>query len=152
MTENILFEIEIKINSITEIRGDSKSVSVVYFRGNVFSRFFKGKVMPGAADTQIHYKDRPTTLSARYVLEGTDREKNKCKIFIENNGAEKDGSIITKPFIVTDSPALKWIETANLFGRVVSANDNIIIQIYEEEKDDNKRNNVTIQSCRNHHL
>lgn len=133
MTENILLEIKIKIDNITEIHGGSKSVSMVYFSGNASSRFFKGKVMPSASDTQIHHKNKPTTLSARYVLEGVDCENNNCKIFIENNGVEKDGNIITKPFIITDSPALKWIETANLFGKVISENNNLIIRIYSEE-------------------
>lgn len=130
MKENILLEIEIKIDNITQIHSDSKSVSMVYFSGNAFSRFFSGKVMSGAADTQIHYKDRPTELSARYILEGVDCENNNCKIFIENNGAEKDGSIITKPFIITDSDALKWLETTDLYGEVISKNGNVIIRIY----------------------
>ena len=133
MIENTLLEIEIEIDNVIEIHGVSKSVSIVYFSGNAFSKFFKGKVMPCAADTQIHYKDKPTILSARYVLEGVDCENNNCKIFIENNGVEKDGNIITKPFIITNSPALKWIETANLFGKVISENNNLIIRIYSEE-------------------
>lgn len=72
MTENILLEIEVKIDYITEIHGENSSVSIVYFSGNASSSFFRGKVMSGAADTQIRYKDKPTTLSARYVLEGVD--------------------------------------------------------------------------------
>lgn len=134
MTENILLEIEIKIDNITEIHGGSKSVSIVYFSGKASSRFFTGKVMSGAADTQIHYKDRPTELSARYILEGVDYENNYCKIFIENNGAERGGSIITKPFIITDSAALKWLETTDLSGEVIPKNGNVIIRIYGEER------------------
>ena len=134
MTENILLEIEIKIDNITEIHGGSKSVSIVYFSGKASSRFFTGKVMSGAADTQIHYKDRPTELSARYILEGVDCENNDCKIFIENNGAERGDSIITKPFIITDSAALKWLETTDLSGEAISKNGNVIIRIYGEER------------------
>lgn len=134
MTENILLEIAIKIDNITEIHGGSKSVSIVYFSGKASSRFFTGKVMSGAADTQIHYKDRPAELSARYILEGVDYENNNCKIFIENNGAERGGSIITKPFIITDSAALKWLETTDLSGEVISENGNVIIRIYGEER------------------
>lgn len=133
MKENILLEIEIEIDNIAKIHGNDKSVSIVYFSGNASSQFFKGTVMPGAADTQISCTGKPTTLSARYVLEGVDCENNACKIFIENNGVEKDGSIITKPFIITNSPALKWIETVNLFGKVISENNNLIIRIYSED-------------------
>ena len=133
MTESILLEISIKIESVTEIHGGGKSICLVCFGGNASSRFFKGTVMPGAADMQIHYTDRPAELSARYILDGVDCENNKCKIFIENNGMENGGEIITKPFIVTDSPALKWLEDADLYGRVISENDNLIIRICREE-------------------
>ena len=134
MTENILLEIEIKIDNITEIHGGSKSVSMVYFSGNASSRFFTGKVMSGAADTQIHYTDRPAELSARYILEGVDCDNNDCKIFIENNGAESGSSIITKPFIITDSPTLKWLETTDLYGEVISEIGNVIIRICGDER------------------
>lgn len=134
MTESILLEIAIKIESVTEIHGGGKSICLVCFGGNASSRFFKGTVMPGAADMQIHNKNKPTELSARYILEGVDCENNNCKIFIENNGAEKDGSIITKPFIITDSPTLKWLETTDLYGEVISENGNVIIRIYGDER------------------
>ena len=133
MTESILLEIAIKIESVTEIHSGGKSICLVCFGGNASSRFFKGTVMPGAADMQIHNKNKPTALSARYILDGVDCENNKCKIFIENNGMENGGEIITKPFIVTDSPALKWLEDADLYGRVISENDNLIIRICREE-------------------
>lgn len=137
MTKNILLEINIKIDNVTEIYGEKESVSIVTFGGDSYSQLFTGKILPGAVDTQIHYNDKPTVFSARYVLDGLDHENNRCKIFIENNGSENAGSIITKPFIVTDSNTLKWMETADLSGRVFSENGNIIVRIYGGKENDN---------------
>ena len=134
MNENALFEINVKIDNVTEVKGGKAIVYFVSFHGEVNSPIFTGKVISDAVDTQIHYENGLKTLSARYILEGVDSENNDCKIFIENNGIEKDGKIKTTPTIITDSPGLKHLEMAQLSGRVISEHENIIIKIFEENR------------------
>ena len=133
MNETPVIEIHIKIKDTVSIQGDRSAVSIVSFSGEASSPSFKGKVLPGAADTQIKRADGTKTLSARYILEGVDSEGNACKIFIENNGTDNGGEIRTTPTVITDSPALKHLETAPLYGSVVSENGDLIVRIFEED-------------------
>lgn len=48
---------------------------------------FEGTILPGAIDTQIIGSDgKLHTLSARYMVKGTDHTGEPCTIYIENNG------------------------------------------------------------------
>ena len=134
MSENTIFEINVKIDNVTEVKGGKAIVYFVSFHGEVNAPIFTGKVISDAVDTQIHYENGLKILSARYILEGVDSENNRCRIFIENNGIEKDGKITTTPTIITDSPVLKYLETAQLSGSVISSNEDIIIKIFEENR------------------
>ena len=130
MNETPALEIHIKIKDTVSIQGDRSAVSIVSFGGEASSPSFKGKVLSGAADTQIKRVDGAKTLSARYILEGVDCEGSACKIFIENNGTDIGGGIKTTPTVITDSPALKHLETAPLYGSVVSKNGDLIVRIF----------------------
>ncbi len=132
MTDNLIFEINITINEVKEVIGAKGSVRMVNFGGNIFSPLFNGEIIPGAVDTQIQYNADVKKLSARYILEGKDIAQNPCRIFIENNGTENNGIVITTPVIITDSPELQWLENAVLKGRVVSENNQLVVKIYEE--------------------
>ena len=134
MNETPALEIHIKIKDTVSIQGDRSAVRIVGFGGKASSALFKGKVLSGAADTQIERADGTKTLSARYILEDVDSEGNSCKIFIENNGTDNGGELRTTPTVITDSPTLKHLETAPLYGSVVSGNGDLIVQIFEEDK------------------
>jgi len=132
MTDNLIFEINITVNEVKEVIGAKGSVRMISFGGHVFSPLFNGNVIPVAVDTQIQYNTAAKKLSARYILEGKDISGNHCRIFIENNGIDNNGIIITTPIIITDSPQLQWLENAVLKGTVVSENNQLIVKIYEE--------------------
>ena len=87
---------------------------------SVTVRILKGEFCREELDTQKSFILRARSLSARYILEGTDRNGKECRIFIENNGtADKEGRIeYTKPKIITDSESLGWMETADLTGTI----------------------------------
>lgn len=73
-------------------------------------------------------------LSARYMLEGEDFEGNKCRMFIENNGSNNEaGEMVTRPVIVTDSPALSWMEEAELVGSLSFEEGLVVIHICKED-------------------
>lgn len=65
MNETLVIEIHIKIEDTVSIQSDKSAVSIVNFSGEASSPSFKGKVLSGAADTQIERADGAKTLSAR---------------------------------------------------------------------------------------
>ena len=110
-----VLRVYVNVTGCHEVVSGDKTVRMLPFNGTCDGPFFKGTILSGGVDTQKGYADGEGTLSARYMIEGTDCEGNVCKLFIENNAEfNKD----TVPNIITDSPALKWLETAKLRGRI----------------------------------
>lgn len=128
--EREILEIAVTVDGVTEVAGAAGTVRMIMFGGTASGEFFSGRVMPCAVDTQID-SGGFTTLSARYILDGRDADGHKCRIFVENNGTNKNGTISTKPKILTDSPVFKRFEAANLSGTVVTENDCLIVKIFE---------------------
>lgn len=123
------FELNIYIDQSYSVENEENKVCMILFHGDCNCDFFTGKVLPGGVDTQKFFPKNTMTLSARYILEGTDSDGTPTKIFIENNGhCHKDGKITTKPLIITDNPNLKWLETTPIIGTVKGAQNGIIIQ------------------------
>lgn len=135
-----ILSINIRITEVCEIKCGEEEVSMIHFTGAADGPAFYGKVLPGAVDTQMKRKNCKRTLSARYCLEGRDYENHPCRIFIENNAATDEtdpaGAILTKPVILTDSPALEWLNRAELEGKVLPAPDGVVIKIYAAEKEE----------------
>lgn len=120
------------------VRGGESTAAMVFFEGEADSPYFRGRVLPGGCDTQ-RITENLFQLSARYVLEGTDAEGRPCRIFVENNGEVReppaDGVTHTHPAVLTDSPALQWLERAKLSGTATGeGEDRVLIQIYAEDE------------------
>lgn len=136
---NEIITILISILGSSMVVGGDETVNFVPFSGEAKSEYFQGKVVDGGVDTQTYTKTGGT-LSARYVLEGTDCSGKKCKIFIENNG--KVGEEFTHPRIVTDSDTLKFLNNANLKGKLDSTNGQLTIRIYKDDAE--QKSNVQL--------
>lgn len=123
--------INVRIKEALEVKGSTNGATMILFDGDCDCDNFKGKILPGGVDTQRIGKDGFVSLSARYIMEGIDRDGQPCRIFIENNGEiQSDGRIVTSPCILTDSDALKHLETAALTGTVEGAPDGVVIHIF----------------------
>ncbi|UOK60971.1 DUF3237 domain-containing protein [Paenibacillus sp. OVF10] len=83
-----LFTVHVNIEKSFDLQNsEDDSVVMITFTGSVTGKYFEGTVLGGGVDTQIIGKDAgPHTLSARYMLQGTDNSGRSCKIYIENNG------------------------------------------------------------------
>ena len=126
-----VFSINVVIDDVYEVKGTDGSAAMITFHGDSDCDYFKGKILPGGVDTQKQPTDGERSLSARYILEGKDVNGEDCRIFIENNGTfQKDGSIMTKPLIYTDSKALKWMETADLKGTITGTEEGVRIDFF----------------------
>ena len=119
--------IQIDIKGAQTVMADSVSVTMIPFAGSVDCANFKGEVLPTGVDTQVG-KPSGRTLSARYMLVGKDLTGADCHIFIENNGDMREP--FTHPFIVTDSKALSFLNTAPLLGQLDFSAGGLTIRIY----------------------
>ena len=109
---------------------------MIAFSGEADGAYFRGKILPHGVDTQKSEEGKPLQLSARYMLEGIDYTGKQCRLFIENNGEEAGGQIVTKPRIYTDSESLSWMEGAALCGTVESCGEGqVMIRIRRMEKE-----------------
>ena len=124
--------IQVSTWQMIEVKGKTAEAGMILFDGFCDCENFKGRILPGGVDTQKSFYPEARSLSARYILEGTDINGKECRIFIENNGtADKEGRIeYTKPKIITDSESLGWMETADLTGTITPWDKGVMIHIF----------------------
>ncbi|MGI6017607.1 MAG: hypothetical protein ACOX8M_02185 [Marvinbryantia sp.] len=125
-----IMEIEVALTGSQTVEGQAYKICMLSFTGVTRGRYFTGRTVGEGVDTQKISKTGKVLLSARYLLEGTDYQGNSCRVFVENNGCEENGTIICKPQIVTDSPVLKEWETAELCARVEGTENGVLVSIY----------------------
>ncbi|WP_172254976.1 DUF3237 family protein [Saccharibacillus deserti] len=75
MEKEEVFTVHVAINGSVEMRNaEGNSVVMISFTGHASGPYFEGRVLEGGVDTQIiGPSGTPHTLSARYMLRGTDR-------------------------------------------------------------------------------
>ncbi len=117
------------------LEGPDSRVVMIPFSAEATGKYFSGRTVANGVDTQIATRDG-FTLSARYMLEGTDRSGKKCRLFIENNGTSLDNC---KPKIYTDSEELAFLENAELTAGVRCVEDGVVVSIF-----------MCSQGCENH--
>ncbi len=120
MTKNYnreLFVFNISIGPSYAVEGATANSSMIHFGAESDCANFRGEGLDDFADTRKQFFGQVQSLSARYILEGTDVNGDPCKIYVENNGIDDNG-MVTEPIIITDSPEYAWIETAPLHGTV----------------------------------
>lgn len=132
-----IFDVEVIVDEIQHIQGDTGEVTMILFHGNCKSDIFQGKIIPGGVDTQIKKNGESKKISARYILKGRDYTGKECQVFIENNGVvDTEEQLQTKPVIYTDSEALKWLEKEKLRGYVCGESESHIrISIFRRNQD-----------------
>lgn len=110
-----VLRVYVNLTGFHEVVSGKGTIRMLPFDGMVEGPFFRGVILSGAADTQKADIHGNGGLSARYMIEGEDCAGNPCKMFVENNALFNAPTV---PDIVTDSPILKWLETAKLQGRI----------------------------------
>ena len=124
--------IHVTLDQTQSVQGAGGQALMIFFHGTFTCSLGTGQVLPGGVDTQIERQGQERTLSARYILEGQDRENRTFHIFVENNGVcRENGVIATTPVILTDAAELQWMEREKLTGTVESdGKDGVMIKIY----------------------
>lgn len=130
--------IQVRITSIEEVKGKSGEACMIAFNGTAEGPYFTGICLPTGVDTQSQEyagSDLARHLSARYILIGKDNTGADCRIFVQNEGVMgSDGSIRTTPKIYTTSPALAWLETAELYGTITPREGGVTIHFWNDNK------------------
>lgn len=125
----LLLKLKINLKNTYEIKAKDKTIVQILFDGDASGDYFKGTILPGAVDTQTIYPDGTGELSARYTIDGIDREGQKCKLYISN--VAKMGDNKTTPKITTNSQALSFFNNAAMYGEIVWVDNQMYINIYE---------------------
>ena len=128
-----VLRILIKTTGSNELNSGKGFFNMVLFEGECDCENFKGKVLPGGVDTQYYYAEGKGRISARYMLEGVDKEGKPCKIFIINEGEHDHGFLPTVPKVYTDSEALRYLEDADLVGYLIFEEQGLVISICTKE-------------------
>ena len=130
-----ILRIKVYLTNNIAVAGHADKAVMLPFTGECECPLFTGKILPGGVDTQRIAPDGRCSLSARYALEGVDDQGQTCKLFIENVAVSSPGmEMITRPTIRTDSESLRWLETADLTGRIEHAKGHIEIVISSEDR------------------
>lgn len=127
-----VLRIDVVLDRVETVRGAAGEVTMIFFHGSFCSELGSGRVLPGGIDTQIQRQREDKSLSARYILEGKDKNQRLFRIFVENNGICKEGEALkTCPVIYTDAEELQWMEQEKLSGIVEGSGENKVqIRIY----------------------
>lgn len=132
-----VLRVYVNVTGCHEVVSEKQTVRMLPFGGTCDGPFFKGTILSGGVDTQKVDGVGVGTLSARYMIEGEDCKGNPCKLFIENSALAGGNQNVTTPEIVTDSQELKWLETADLQGRIetIDGQLTIIIEMLGAQED-----------------
>lgn len=113
MSDRLILEVFVRIdrNGISRVESENAGVTMIPFTGTARGEVFDGVIAPGGVDTQTVDARGVKSMSARYVLTGTDMTGTPCQIYVCNEGRFEDGKVPwpfhTVPSFITDSAALK---------------------------------------------
>ena len=135
MNGDLLLEIQVNILESLQVKGGARDIVMIPFTGTAGGPWFTGKIIGSGVDTQKIGKDGKAALSARYMLEGTDKNGQNCRIFIENQGSFDSGFT---PMITTDSALLSCWETACLYATVEGAPGGVTVRIFQKDEGESR--------------
>ncbi len=122
----LIITIKVTTYEAQVLEGRQSRVVMIPFSAKAEGKYFCGETIQNGVDTQITTKEG-FSLSARYMLEGTDFNKKKCRLFIENNGTSLENC---RPKIYTDSEALAFLENAELTAKVECTEKGVIVKVF----------------------
>jgi hypothetical protein len=118
--DKLIFEVavEIDLTQVFQLKGSAGEVLMIPFSGMVEGDLFSGRILPGGVDTQTVDQNGVRHMSARYMLEGIDKNGEQCRIYIDNNGWFSGEMVMpfkTIPTFFTDSKTLAPYLHSNKF-------------------------------------
>lgn len=102
------------------------NILTVPFTGEARSKWFRGAILPGAADVQRRKLWKIDRFCADYTLEGTDYTGQSCRIHIVN----VDEGRGWKPTVTTDSKALSFLNGADCKAVLQGHKNRLTVRIF----------------------
>lgn len=132
--KELMLSIDIQCHESIGVKGQDTEIVMIPFSGRAFGEYFNGEIIGTGVDTQkFDIESGEGILSARYMLQGTDKDGNACRIFIENSQHDEQG---WHPMIVTDSKCLSEWEHLQMTATVDSTESGVLVQIYRKMDQD----------------
>lgn len=128
MSKRLILTVNVTTYPAQGVEGSLAGVVMIPFSAEAVGDYFTGRTIFNGTDTQLS-KDGKFSLSARYLLEGTDCAGARCRLFIENVGTSLDNCT---PAVITDSRELAFLETAKLSSAVECVENGVIVRIFAE--------------------
>lgn len=129
--KELLLSIDVQCLESVGVKGKHTGILMIPFTGRAYGEYFNGEIIGTGTDTQKYdVKSGECRLSARYMLQGIDKEGNACRIFIENSLQDEEG---WHPMVVTDSTCLCQWEQIPLIATVNGTQNGVLVQIYCEK-------------------
>lgn len=126
--KKLMLSIDIQCHERISVKGQDTEIVMVPFSGRAYGEYFNGEIIGTGIDTQkFNIKSGEDILSARYMLQGKDKDGSVCRIFIENSQRDEQG---WHPMIVTDSKCLAEWERLDMTATVDSTESGVLVQIY----------------------
>lgn len=126
--KKLMLSIDIQCHECIGVKGQDTEIVMVPFSGRAYGEYFNGEIIGTGIDTQkFNIKSGEGILSARYMLQGKDKDGAACRIFIENSQHDEKG---WHPMIVTDSKCLSEWERLDMTATVDNTESGVLVQIY----------------------
>ena len=126
---SLILEVDVKLSENTGFAWTPlEHTRILPFTGSCATGWFTGEVKPGAKDVQRRRLGGRVHFCAEYDLAGTDYTGQPCTVHVknENFGA---GWI---PTLLTDSPALNFLNTAPAMTAVEGRPGGVLVRIFAE--------------------
>lgn len=129
--KELILSIDVRCLESIGVKGTDTEIIMIPFTGKAYGEYFNGKIIGTGVDTQkLDIKSGECSLSARYMLQGTDKYGKACRIFIENSQHDENG---WHPMLVTDSEYLSEWERLPLIASVDGTENGVLVRIYKEK-------------------
>lgn len=102
----------------------------IYFTGYCDTEYFRGAIVPEGCDKQEYKEGEAPTIRAEYTLLGNDCNGETCSLHIVNQWERDEW----RPVISTKSPALDWLNDADLTAVLEYGKEELTVRVFATER------------------
>ena len=102
----------------------------IYFTGYCDTAYFRGAIVPEGCDNQEYREGEAPKIRAEYTLLGNDCNGETCSLHIVNQWDRDEW----RPVISTKSPALAWLNDADLTAVLEYGKEELTVRVFAATK------------------